>query len=169
MTFSIKKCSILFLVLFSSINSFAQDYTLQNEELIFSFATKNAKQGTLSKDKANGYIIYRFGTKDKVEFEYPTKTKSSFSAFTYSFLMRGGGTQNEGVDLNYVYFTNKGFKYVIYDTYYATGNKKEIGIKIINLITNKTTNIKGAIKTPKGTLVDFRDNNLLMIGEEIFD
>ena len=150
-------------------NSFAQSFNLPNEEVIFSFTTQSGKLITLNKDKTNDYIIYRFGTKSKIEFEFPEKTKASWSEFKYSFYMRGGGAQNEGMDLNYVYFTNKGFKYIIFDTYYATGNKHDIGIKIINLQTKKVTTIKGNRKTQVGDLTDFRDNNLLEIGEELFD
>ncbi len=73
------------------------------------------------------------------------------------------------MDLNYVYFINKDFKYIVYDTYFAVGNKQNIGIKIINLKINKTANIKGDRKTRNGTLVDFRDNNLLEIGDELFN
>jgi hypothetical protein len=169
MFFSIIRCFAIFLIITTSTNIFAQNFTLQNEEVVFSFTTKTGKLVTLNKDKANGYIIYRYGSKDKIEFEYPSKTKNSWQSFTYSFLLRGGGTQNDGIDLNYIYFTNKGFKYVVYDTYYAAGNKKGIGIKIINLATNKRTNIKGEIKSKKGILVNFRDNNLLTIGEEMFE
>lgn len=161
---------LIFLVLLTlTTGAFGQSLTLANEEVIFSFNTQNGKSVTLNKEKGNGYIIYRFGTKDNIEFEYPIKSKSSWTDFKYSFYLRGGETQNEGMDLNYIYFTNKGFKYVICDTYFAVGNKLEIGIKIINLKTNKTTNIKGNRKTRKGTLVDFRDNNLLEIGDELFD
>lgn len=124
---------------------------------------------TLNRDTANKYIVYRFGTKDKIEFEFPEKSKNSWKHFKYSFYLRGGGTQNEGMDLNYIYFTNQGFKYVIYDTYFAVGNKQEIGIKIINLETNKITHIKGDTNSRKGTMVDFRDNNLLEIGDELFN
>ena len=159
------------LIIFISYKAtcFGQSFTLPNEELIFSFSTQNGKKITLSKDKAKNYIIYRLGTKDKIEFEFPDKSKSSWTKFKYSFYMRGGGTQNEGMDLNYVYFTNKDFTYVVYDTYISIGNKQSIGVKSINLKTKKTTNIKGKIKTRKGTLVDFRDNNLLEIGDELFD
>jgi hypothetical protein len=162
--------NICFILLISLSNRVAaQKYTLQNEEVIFSFTTKSGKTVTLNKDKENSYIIYRFGTKDKVELEFSEKSASSWQQFQYSFYLRGGGTQNEGMDLNYVYFTNNGFKYIIYDTYYAVGKKQAIGIKIINLSTNKVTNIKGDLKTRKGTMVNFRDNNLLTIGEELFD
>ena len=160
---------IFFVLLSLTASVFGQSFTLTNEEVIFSFDAQNGKKITLNKDRANNYIIYRFGSKDKIEFEFPSKSKSSWTDFKYSFYLRGGGTQNEGMDLNYIYFTNKGFKYVIYDTYFAVGNKQEIGIEIINLKSNKTTTIKGNRKTRKGTLVDFRDNNLLEIGDELFD
>ncbi|MFT3702630.1 MAG: hypothetical protein QM802_09680 [Agriterribacter sp.] len=90
-----------------------QNFTLPNEEVIFSFNTQSGKKVTLNRDKANGYIIYRFGTKDNIEFEFPAKSKDSWTKFTYSFYLRGGGPQNEGLDLNYIYFTNKEFKYVM--------------------------------------------------------
>ncbi len=147
----------------------AQKYKLENEETIFSFSTKNMKIVTLNRDKNNRYIIYRYGTTGEIEFEYPDTTKSSWTKFTYSYYLRGGGVQNEGMDLDYVYFTNKNYKYIIYNTYYAVGEVIEVGIKIIDLKTGKQTNIKGDIKTRKGRLNDFRDNNLLKIGEEIFD
>ena len=158
-----------FVLLSVTTTSFAQSFTLPNEEVIFSFTTQNGKKVTLNKDTANNYIIYRFGTKDKIEFEFPGKSKRSWTNFKYSFYLRGGGTQNEGMDLNYIIFTNNGFKYVIYDTYFSVGNKKDIGIKIINLKTNKTTKIKGDRKSQAGTLVEFRHNNLLEIGDELFD
>ncbi len=60
------------------------------------------------------------------------------------------------------------FKYVIYDTYFAVGNKINIGIEIINLKSDKVTNIKGILKTRKGTLVDFRYNKLVEIEEDFF-
>ena len=156
----------LFLVCFS-VNG--QKYILPNENVIFSFNTQNGKFITINKDKENRYIIYRFGTKDKVEFEYPDKLKSSFTNFKYSYYLRGGGIQNAGMDCNYLYFVNGDFKYVIYDTYFSRDGKQNIGIKIIDLKSNKIIDIKGNRKTRKGMLIDFRDNKLLEIGEELFD
>jgi len=158
----------LFLLLQVQLVS-AQHYLLANEELIYSFETDKGKKVMLAKDKEDAYIIYRFGTQDKIEFEYPEKTKDSWSKFTYTFYFRGGGADNEGLDLNYVSFTNKGYQYVIYDTYSAVENKTTFGIKVIQEKTKKTTNIPGLAKTQKGTLIDFRDNGLLKVGEELFD
>jgi hypothetical protein len=137
-----------------------------NEALIYSFSTKSGKTMVLAKDKKDTYVVYRYGTKDKVELEVLDKTKKQFK---YSFYLRGGGKANEGMDLNYVYFINKGFKYVIFSTSYANDNKYEIGLKVIDMKTDKVSTIKGNINTKKGTLIDFRDNGLLEIGDELFD
>jgi hypothetical protein len=162
------KILLLFVFIYSNI-IFAQQYLLPNESLLYSFETKNGKTMMLAKDKKDKYIIYRFGTKSKVEFEYPEKDKSSWQKLAYSFYMRGGGAKNEGMDLNYINFTSNDFKYIIYDTYEAVGNHIEFGLKIINLKTNKKTTILGLKKTEKGSLIDFRDNELIRKCEELFD
>jgi hypothetical protein len=164
-----KRISFVVFVLLISLPCFGQDYLQPNEEVILSFRTKNNKQMYLVKDKSNRYISYRFGTKDKIELKYPASGTNSWEKFKYSSYLRGGGITNEGMDLNYVYFTNGDFQYIIYQTYYAVGNKRKIGLKVINLKTNKTTDIEGNPKTATGTLVDFRDNQLLEIGDELFD
>ncbi|MGC4034312.1 MAG: hypothetical protein QM764_00020 [Chitinophagaceae bacterium] len=157
--------SIVAVFFFST--AFCQHYLENNEKLIFSFDTQNEKKLVLAKDSNNLYIVYRFGTKDKIEFEFPENNKDSWSKFKYSFYMRGGGVQNEGMDLDYVYFSNNGFQYIIYNTYYASENKVTIGVKIVDSKTNKTTNIKGILKSRKGALADFRNNNLLKITDEL--
>jgi hypothetical protein len=169
MASSLRQALFVLIYCIVTTSCFSQGFTLPNERVIFSFNTQNGKQVTLNKDSSNAYIIYRFGTKDKIEFEFPRKSKDSWIAFKYSFYMRGGGIQNEGMDLNYIYFINKGFKYIIYDTYLASGNKQIFGIKIINLKTKKIIDIIGDPKTRKGTLIDFRDNNLLKIEDELFE
>jgi len=163
-----KFITLLLLVLLAKF-SYAQPYLLRNEQEIFSFSTANGKRVVLAKDRSDAYIIYRFGTKSKVEFEFPAKTKESWKQFKYSFDIRGGGTMNEGLDLNYIYFENKGYQYVIYDNYIAADKRSYVGIYVINLKNNHTTDIKGLYSTRKGTMSDFRDNGLLQIGDQIFD
>ena len=157
------------IVLLLSSICFGQNFLRTNEQLIISFQTNTRKQVYLVKDKSNKYISYRFGIKDEIEFEYPSTEKGSLSKFAYSYYLRGGGTANEGMDLNYMYFTNNGFQYVIYHTYYAVGNKRNIEVKVIDMKTKKIVDVKGNNKTRKGTFVDFRDNGLMEIGEELFD
>ena len=122
----------------------------------------------LAKDTLNAYMVYRFGTKNKIEFKYPNNLKESCKKFKYSFYMRGGGAMNEGMELNYIYFEYKGFTYIIYDTYYAVGEKSNAWeSKLLIQKQKKSTNIVGNIKTRKGTLTDFRDNHLLEITDEL--
>lgn len=161
--------TLLFLILTISNLSFRQDYLLPNEIEIYSFEIQKGKKLMLAKDKNDEYIIYRFGTKNKIELEFPNKTKESWNRFKYSYWLRGGGITNEGIDLNYIAFINNEYKYIIYNTYYATGNKTSVGIKVINLKTSKIADIKGIKKTQKGTLVDFRDNRLLKIDDQLYD
>ena len=123
----------------------------------------------LSKDKKDKYLIYRFGTKNKIDFQYPDTVKTSWKLFKYSFWVRGGGVENEGIDLNYLSFTNNGFKYILYNTYFAVRDKISIGIKVINLKTNEATDIKGNIKTQYGTLAGFRESTLIATDDELYD
>lgn len=161
-----KKC-LFISVLFLFGICYGQGYRLANEQIIFSFDTKSGKHLVLAKDTADSYIIYRFGSPKKVEFEFPGKTEESWSKFKYSFYLRGGGAQNEGLDLNYIYFTNNGFKYIIYDTYIAANKESSVGIKVINLKTNKTVQLAGNYRSRTGSLIDFRDNKLLEIIEDV--
>ncbi len=167
MTSSFFKQSIFFAFFCITISGYGQSLTLPNEEPIFSFTTKNGKKVTLNKDKANKYIIYRLGNKNKIEYEFPGNLKTSWKDFYYTFSLREPGPSNEGKDLSYIYFYNKDFLYVIYDEYFYTGNKHEIGLKIINRKSNQKTIIKGDIKTLKGTLANFRENNLLEITDDL--
>ncbi len=166
-----KQLTIIFAFLFfSNYYLFGQKYVLKNEKMIYSFQTNNGKVMTLCSDKTGKYIVYRFGTKNNIELEYPNiKDKSSWNKFEYSYWLRGGGIQNEGIDLNYVAFTIEKNKYVIYDTYFANGEKYEVGIRVINLSNNKTLKIIGNGKTQKGTLVDFRFDKSIKEGEELYD
>lgn len=157
------------LLLVAASAVFAQQYLLPNEERIFSFDTRNGKKVMLAKDKGDAYIIYRFGTAGKIEFEFPGKTKDSWKQLKYAFWLRGGGPQNEGIDLNYVSFSNKGYTYVIYDTYRAVGEQQRVGIKVIDNATKKETDIPGNLKSRKGNIIDLRENTLIEKGDELFD
>lgn len=123
----------------------------------------------LCMNKSNQSICYRFGTSKKTELEYLSSKTDSTHKIKYSFYLRGGGPLNEGMDLNYIYFTNGNFQYVIFDNYYATENKKSTGLKVINSETKEVKVIQANNKTIDGNLVQFRDNQLLDIGEDLFD
>lgn len=161
---------ILFLNIVFIQDSIAQKFKLANEKVVFTFQTKNGKQVFLCKDSSNNYLVYRFGTKDKIEFEYPKiKDKTSWKKFAYSGWLRGGGIRNEGIDLNYLAFINEQTKYVLFYTYFANGERAEVGIRVIDLKTNKTTIIWGIKRTQKGGFSDIQELNLVSEGEELYD
>jgi hypothetical protein len=161
------KILFFFYLINSSISVIGQTLLLPNEICIFSFETNKGKIAMLCKDKENTYLIYRFGTKNKIEFEFPQKTKDSWSKFKYSHYSRGGGKKNSAEDLNHISFINNEFQYIIFDSYYSESNEFDVGILIRNTKTGKTKEIKGQLKTKKGKLYNFKGSELLEIEEEL--
>ncbi len=167
---------IIVLFLLVQVNVFAQEnklisqeanYQLKNEQLVYQLKMKNGKQLSVCIDKNENYIVYRYGSKNKIELEYPKeKNLSSFDMFEYSEYKRGGGTQNSAMELTYLAFTNNGIKYVIYDTYFSEVDKLEAGIKVKESETN-ITDLKGLTKSRKGNLSDLKDK--VKEGEELYD
>ena len=152
--------SILIITFFSLLTSscFSEDdlYTKANEKTVFGFDTSKGKKLTLSMDKNGKYIVYRYGTPDKVELEFPDNKSQSYELFTYSHYMRGGGAANSGMDLNWLRFQNGEYQFVIYDEMVAEGDIKKLGIKLIHQKTRKIIDIKGDVTSKQGSLVDFR-------------
>jgi len=148
------------LILLIPISFWAQ-YLLPNEEVIYSFETKNGKKMSLVKDKQNKYIQYRFGSKNTVEMEFPKdKTKESWKKFHYNSYMRGGGKENAGMEIDNLQFTNNGYKYLIFRTYHAEGETFSAGI-IINNSKGKETRISGNYKTVIGCICNLEDTKMI--------
>jgi len=146
----------------------------ENEKIVHSFITVEKKKiVSICIQKFDKYMVYRFGSSNKigkyvankVEFSFPENTAKSFSQFTYSYFLRGGWKQNSGLDLNYLKFTNKGFIYLIYDEYDAESASRSIGIKVLNPKTKKEVDMKGDPKTLKGTMLHFRDYDEIIKAE----
>lgn len=162
------RLSLIMLFAFLKITA-AQSYLLPNEQLIVSFKTSNKKVVVLVKDTSNKYIAYRFGILEKIEFSFPETLNDSWKKFTYSYYLRGGGVENEGLDLNYVYFISGQYKYVIYQNYSATENNTTCGVKIIDINSNEIIELFGNPKSKVGNLIDLRNNENIKIGDELFD
>lgn len=136
-----------------------------DEDVLLSFNIANSDKTVsicISKQKSN-YIIYRYGKPNDIELEYPEKTESSWDKFTYSYYVRGGGTDNEGIDLNYLNFENGKFNYKIFEEYDSETDKSMVGITVTNLKTGEETDIQGDSNSIKGTLIDLRDNDKINI------
>lgn len=128
-------------------------FVLPNEVVVLSFKTKKKKQVFLCRDKDDRYLVYRFGSKSKVELQFPGKLdETSFQKFEYSSYFRGGGVENLAMNLDYLSFTNSGYRYVIYKTYASesVGHEDEVGIRVIHLKTQKETSIEGDFNTFEG-------------------
>lgn len=122
----------------------------------------------VAEDTSGNYLIYRYGTTDNIELEYPSDHNDSWNKFLFSYDLRGGGIRNEGIDLNYLYFTIDKFKYVVFQEYSAHTEKTEYGIKVINKETKETINLKADPNTVSGSLGVLRDNRKMKEGEELF-
>ena len=159
------KC-LFILCLLICINSFGQTYILENERVGYSFKTTNGKTLMVAIDSNERYLVYRFGTDSLIELEYPKNLNNSWRKFKYAYWMRGGGPENIGMDINFLYFNVGHYRYVVY----AEFNESNCGIKVINTITGIETNILGDMNTVKGSLVaSFRWNELITAGDELFE
>jgi hypothetical protein len=147
------------LLLFSSfsydklVNVLCKD----NEVVMFSFTLNNSKKSAcLCKDKNGKYLVYRFGTNDKVELQYPKiLDTSSWKAFILDGQKRFGGKANAGFADYSLSFKNVNVEYILFDTWSDEGGSKEIGIKMN--INGKQTILKGNYRTKKGTLLRLDD------------
>lgn len=156
-----KKYLLIFAFLIPT--TFWAQYLLNNEELIYSFETNKGKKMSLVKDKKNQYIQYRYGTKSKVEMEFPTeRTKASWRQFHYNSYMRGGGKENAGMEIDNLLFKNNGYEYVIFRTYHAEGEDYSAGI-LIKDSKGKETRIEGNYKTLKGCFCILADTGMIQI------
>lgn len=140
-------------------------YQLSNEQVVFSFQTKDGKIMSLNIDTNLNYIIYRFGTKNQVELEYPReKNKSSFEKFEYAFYFRPLQDGVDGIELQQIRFKNGNVFYTIYQNVFFTIDsvyEKSIGVKLEEIENNQTTDIKGINSTQKGSIGYFSGKDLL--------
>ncbi|MGE8556841.1 MAG: hypothetical protein ACN6OB_23200 [Chryseobacterium jejuense] len=151
----------LFLFLFSIPTVLWSQYLRSNEEVVYSFDTKAGKKMVLVKDKGNEYIQYRFGSKDRIEMEFPSeRTKDSWKQFRYKSYHRGGGKQNAGMDLEYLTFLNKGYTYTLFKSYYAEDGSHSTGVTVIDN-KGKSTDINGIYKSIKGCICNLEDLGLI--------
>jgi len=160
--------TIIFIIILS-FAAYSQHSILPNEKSLFAFQTSAEKKVILSCDTTDKYLIFRLINKNKTELEFPEKTKDSWKKFEYSYYLRGGDIDNEGMDLNYIYFIKDSLQYIIYDTYSAVDSSSNVGLKIIDLKANSTKELKCKKGTVKGTLTEFRNNDLIKKGDKLFD
>jgi hypothetical protein len=136
-----------------------------DEKQIFGCLTQDKKTISLCAGKDDSYIIFRYGTKDNIETEFPGIKQDSWSRFRYSFYLRGGGAENEGIDVNYLKFSHRGSDYTIFEEFYSAGNKKECGLVIKDRSTGKEIKIYAVPATNTGSLAALRDYDKIQMEE----
>jgi hypothetical protein len=156
------KTSIVLMLLLAAPAMAQPPYVLSGEKDVLSFQTEKGKRMVICIGVAEAesrYLVYRFGKRDAVEFEYPAGREHSFDKFVYSYYLRGGGPGNEGLDLNYLTFENEGTKYTIYQEYYAESGETSAGIRVLPKGKTREVDIKAKAETIKGSLLPFRTDD----------
>ncbi len=132
-----------------------------DEKVILSFnIDESGKILSLCVSDEQDYIVYRFGTTENIELEYPGDKKDSWNKFTYSYYLRGGGKENDGLDLNYLQFEIGNYLYKVYEEYSANDDRTYVGVKIINETDNNESDIIGDSKNKIGSLIYLRETQV---------
>ncbi len=140
----------------------------EDEKVIYSFRTsKEQKAVSLCINDEEDYIIFRYGTKDKIEMEYPDILEDSWNSFAYCYYLRGGGPENEGLDLNFITFKRNEYSYILYEKYYASKEVHQYGLSIINNHNGEEKDIPGSSESVTGTLIDFRGDSRIFEGSYV--
>lgn len=152
---------LLFIIICLTCNTFAQAvYVKPNELNLISFNTANGKRVAVVIDTINRYIAYRYGTNDHIELTYPKNPAESYQLFRwfYSFTDVDYG---QCYNLSYysITFINGNYSYKVYKIGVDDNasnpynfNYEELGVTVINNITNQEFKIKGIPYTDKGNL-----------------
>lgn len=149
-------------------NYVSENLCKDDEKVIYSFRTsKEQKAVSLCVNNEEDYIIFRYGTKEKIEIEYPDVLDDSWNSFAYSYYLRGGGPENEGLDLNFITFKSKEYSYILYEKYYAPKDNHQYGLVIINNHNGEEIDIPGSSDSVIGTLIDFRGDSRIFEGSYV--
>ncbi|GAA4434166.1 hypothetical protein GCM10023188_24780 [Pontibacter saemangeumensis] len=131
----------------------------KNEEVIYTFKLIDSLKAIyICKNKKNQYLVYRFGTDKRIEFEYPGKLdSSSWKAFELYGVKRFGGKANAGFGDYSLSFHNDGVKYEVYERWSDEEESQETGVRVT--ANGKETILKGNLKSQKGSLLRLDDES----------
>jgi hypothetical protein len=150
--------SLLFCTaLASSSTAFAANLCEGKEEVIVSFQLqKSNKTASLCQGEAFAYLVYRFGTKGKVELRYPAELNSkSWDKFEFNSYNRYGGKRNAAMGMNDITFTNEDVQYTIDENWNSEDDSRYIGISIS--AGKASRELPGKKSTQEGTLAKLNE------------
>lgn len=129
-----------------------RDYCAARETLLFRLETARGKIAAVClhplPERADGgtpdpWLVYRFGTRDRVELAFPSDTGGPPSAFLFSYYRRPGGAENEGREEGDLQFTVGDFEYHVYYGFAASDGHESYGVRVRNRPARTTTDIRG--------------------------
>jgi hypothetical protein len=151
-----------------SLDVKSQEYLKSNEQEVISFNTVTGKKLIFAIDSHKKYVVYRFGSVNHIDLEYPKNLNGSFKKFKWYYYIRNGGVRNEATEQFQLQFINDGFTYKLYENWDAakTGTLHSLGVIVTNNKTNKLVNIIGNPKTERGSLRKLRDIEEIELSED---
>lgn len=123
------------------------------EEVIFSFITENERKLIVAYNPADDKLVYRFFSKDSLELELPDKGIDPWGFFSYMDGHQKVALNGRQMDLNYLVFTNGGYRYEIYDNYNVAGGGRVVGVDVIKISDQSVTHISGDAERAVGSLM----------------
>lgn len=123
------------------------------EEVVFSFITENERKLIVAYNPAEDKLVYRFFSKDSLELELPDQGVESWGFFSYMDGHQKVALNGKQMDLNYLVFTNGGYRYEIYDNYNVAGGGRVVGVDVIKLSDQSVTHISGDAERAVGSLM----------------
>jgi hypothetical protein len=124
----------------------------------------------LALDFNNKYLVYRYGSQNHVELQYPRVLYNSFTLFKYASKSKSASAANSKFGYEQLHFSNIEFTYNIYNQYDRMGNITRIGLVVTNNKTHKKTLIQGNLKSLKGQLSDLTNMpNIKLQSEDLLD
>jgi len=130
---------------------------LDNEDILISFKMENSsKVVSVCIEKNDAYIVYRFGTRENIELEFPQNKADSWSHFTYEW------SWGQLYNSYWIKFNNGGYSYSVnYDLDfdgYQNFQRINCWINVRNISTEKATRLTGVRESIIGGLADLPDN-----------
>lgn len=147
------KISLLALVAVAAPIVSGKSLCTSNEQIIFSFDTKNAKSLSICKGKLDEYLVYRYGSDSKIELQFPREIDSnSWKNFDFSGMSRAGGKANAGFGAYSLSFGIGISSYSVFQEWDDDEGTYNIGVTV-NVGKNKPIKIVGLKQTQEGSLV----------------
>lgn len=136
----------------ASTNSQLDDtLCLNTEKLVVSFQLQHGgKTVSVCMDTDEGYLVYRFGTRESLELEYPSDKEQAWDQFTYDYSTKDAH--------NSLQFENGGFRYEVYQEDYATSAELKVGVKVTELATGNESDMAGLPDSLIGYWYDLQGN-----------